>query len=175
MKLQSQMRFGAILGALIAYSTSASAAFSAGNSIEAVYLFPNSTTLFSGPAIVSGPSDFLPNYAGWLDVVYTDTSILIQLTRDGGPNHTPFDGVKFTDLTGNLHFENYSVDPSLTTITDFTLTKELNVLLVNFTETTGHIQQTLRLAASPVPVPTSVVMLGSSLGVLGLARRRRRS
>ena len=147
------MSTAAALTAVLAYSSSVTAAFSSGNSIQAEYFFPNLSTPFVAGVTTSGPTDFVANYATWLDITYTDSSISLRLTRDGGPNHTEFDGVRFTDLIGNLNIGNYHVNASGTTVSGFTLANGPNTLTLNFAETFGQRDQTLLLDSSPVPIP----------------------
>ena len=175
MKSKTRAPLGFALSLALAYSASAHAAFSPGNSIEAAYFFPDLSTPFVAGVTTDGPTDFIANYATWLDITYTDNSISIRLTRDGGPNHTSFDGVRFTDLVGNLHFENYNINAAETSISGFTLAKGNNSLTLNFADTSGSANQRLVLESSPVPLPAGMWLLTPALVGLAALRRKAKS
>ena len=152
---------------------SANAALSIGKTIETTYLFPTESSIFAGPSLISGPASFLSGFAGVLDISFTDTSISVQLTRDGGPNNVVIDGVRFVDIGGHLGFENFAVDPAATTVPIFGFSKTPNTLFINFAGIKVFQGQTITLNTSPVPIPAAFWLLGSAFGVTGLARRRK--
>ena len=152
---------------------SANAALSIGNTIETTYLFPTESSFFAGPSLISGPTSSLSNFAGALDISFTDSSISVQLTRDGGPNNVAIDGVRFVDIGGDLGFENFAVDLGETTVPIFGFSKTPNTLFINFAGIQVFQGQTITLNTSAVPIPATFWLLSSAFCVAGLARRRR--
>ena len=81
---------------LVALIAPASATLLTGQTIQATYLFPNTGMVFAGPTnAVVGAGIELASFAGLANVDFSDTNILITLTRDAQVNNVTFDGFRF--------------------------------------------------------------------------------
>jgi len=82
---------------LVALGLPANASLLNGQTVQSFYLFPNTSAIFFGPTnAVVGPGVELPSFADLANVDFSDTNILITLTRNAGVNNVAFDGFSFS-------------------------------------------------------------------------------
>lgn len=149
-----------------------------GDTIQTTYLYPNTSTIYSGPVnSVVGPGLELTNFAGVVNIDFSDTNILITLTRNAGINNVAFDGLRFFDVNGAIpSFTSVTLDPSTNYagMTQSRVTFDANTIFVNVEDLPGLKGQTISLdisAASSAPEPEGFALLGLGLAALALRRR----
>jgi hypothetical protein len=168
------------LGALlVAAALPAQATFSAGNAVEVTYLYPNLSTVYpgAGPVLVSGPSDSLSNFAGILNIQFTDSTIRLTLTTNAGINGVAFDGLRFVDVNNNLSFAGLLLDTAATNYAQFNasrITHQGQTIFINLVDLPGQAGQQILLSATPVPEPGIWALMVGGLAMLGAAARCQR-
>jgi len=170
-----------ILVAAGAVLSPARASLLTGQTIRVTYLFPNTSTIFAGPADVVGPAGSLSNFANFVNLSFSDTNILITTTRNAQVNNVAFDGLEFLDVNGNIpNFTNVTLDAA-TNYAGFTssrvTTSGTNTIFVNVENLAGLSGQIISLDMGPVttgaPEPASLVLAGAALcGILSKLLRR---
>lgn len=171
-------------------SSAASAAELVG-SINAEYLFPNSSTVLSSSVLTVGTVLNCPGGGGVCQTFVTPTTILanassITLSQSAGSSYTPslFNGVRFSGLTFNngSFLNGFSLEtdlPGLTTANiSFTGSSiEYNAAGLSFTEAPYFIRlglQTSTAGAVPEPATWAMMLLGFGFvgGAMRAAKRR---
>lgn len=168
----------ALSALLVAAALPAQATFSAGNAVEVTYLYPNLATVYpgAGPVIVSSPSDSLSNFAGILNIQFTDSSIRMTLTTHAGINGVAFDGLRLVDVNNTLSFAGFALDTAATNYAQFNdsrITRQGSTIFINLVDLPGKAGQQILLSAAPVPEPGSWALMLGGLALLGGAVRRR--
>jgi hypothetical protein len=174
----------AVLQALLALSfvsamlTPARANLLTGQTVRVTYLFPDTSTIYAGPADVVGPAGGLSNFAGFVNLALSDTNILITADRNAQVNNVAFDGLEFLDLNGNIpNFTNVTLD-NATNYAGFTssrITVGVDTIFVNVADLPGLQGQVISLdiGSTAVPEPSSWIPAGIPLIALLLARFRK--
>jgi hypothetical protein len=171
----------ALAAVLAAGAMPAQATFSTGNAVELTYLYPNLNTAYpgAGPITIAGPADSVSNFAGILNIHFTDTSILMTLTVNAGINPVAFDGLRFTDIHKTLSFSGLALDVGATNYAEFDASRishQGDSIFINLVGLHGLTGQRILLSASPVPEPGNWALMFGGLALLGgVARRRRRT
>jgi len=96
---------GTIRSALIqvALAGALQASVLAGNTVQTTYEFPSLGTNYAGPVnSVVGAGLELSNFAGFVNIDFSDTNITITTTRNAGINAVAFDGLHFFDVFGGI-------------------------------------------------------------------------
>jgi hypothetical protein len=150
-----------------------------GQTVRVAYLYPDTGTTLSGPTDVVGPVGTLSNFAGFVDLAFSDTNILITADRNAGINAVAFDGLEFVDLNGNIpNFTNVTVDGA-TNYAGFDssrVTVAADTIFVNVAGLPGLEGQNISLdigESATVPEPDSLILIGSVLLTLFVASRRK--
>lgn len=150
-----------------------------GQTLRVAYLYPDTVTTYAGPTDVVGPAGTLSNFAGFVDLAFSDTNILITADRNAGINHVSFDGLEFVDLNGNIpNFTNVTVDGA-TNYAGFDSSRvsvAAHTIFVNVAALPGLQGQIISLdigAPAAVPEPNSLILIGSVLLILFVASRRK--
>jgi hypothetical protein len=171
----------ALAAVLAAGAMPAQATLSAGNAIELTYLYPNLNTVYpgAGPITIAGSVDSVSNFAGILNIHFTDTSILMTLTVNAGINGVAFDGLRFTDVNKTLSFSGLALDVAATNYAQFDASRisyQGDSIFINLVDVPGQAGQRILLSASPVPEPGQWALMFGGLALLGgLAHGRRRA
>jgi hypothetical protein len=169
----------------VALAIPASASLLTGQTVQSTYLFPNTSTIFSGPtnSVVAGGVE-LVSFAGLANVDFSDMNILITLTRDAGVNNVAFDGFSFFDVNGTIPAITSVSLNGATNYAGFTgsrITFDADHVFVNVANLPGLNGQEISIdlnAAAAVPEPGTLSMMVAGMMVAGLAvigrlRRRR--
>jgi hypothetical protein len=174
----------AVLQALLALSfvsamlSPARANLLTGQTVRVTYLFPDTNTIYAGPADVVGPAGGLSNFASFVDLALSDTNILITADRNAQVNNVAFDGLEFLDLNGNIpNFTNVTLDTA-TNYAGFTssrITVGVSTIFVNVADLPGLQGQVISLdiGSAAVPEPSSWILAGIPLIAVLLARLRK--
>ena len=150
-----------------------SAALLDGQTVQTTYLFPTTSTVFSGPVnSVVGPGVELPNFAGLANIDISDTNVTITLTRNANVNTVAFDGIRFTDVNGTIpQFTNVILNPA-TNYAGFDVSRitfSTTDIFVNLANLPGLSGQLISIdfegGTSSVPEPgtAGLILLGTSV------------
>ena len=168
------MRISVLAVLMSALAVPAGATLLNGLTVNTTYLFPSTAQIFAGPVNSTvGPGTELINFAGFVNIDFSDTNILITTTRGGGPNLVAFDGLRFM-FAAIPAFGSVTLDPS-TTYTGFTASRLSSVgstIFVNVASPTGAglLGQTISIDLAPsssVPEPGSFALIAGALALLG--------
>ena len=162
-------------GLALALTAPAKAALSTGNAIEVTYLYPDTSTVYpgAGPTTVTGTQS-LADFAGILNISFSDASITMTLTTNAGINPVDFDGLRFTDVNNTLNFGALALNTAATNYAEFSSTRishQGQSLFVNLVGLPGLAGQSI--VSSAVPEPETYVMLLAGLGLIAAFVRRR--
>jgi hypothetical protein len=160
-----------------AWTMPASAALLSGQTVQSTYLFPNTATVLFGPTnAVVGAGVELSGFAGFANIDFSDTNILITTIRDAGVNNVAFDGFRFFDVNGLIpDITSVTLNPA-TNYAGFTssrLTFDANNVFVNVANLPGLNGQKISIdlnTSASVPEPGTFAMIAAALAVA--ARRR---
>ena len=163
-----------ILAALFSALVAPAHASLIGETIQTQYLFPNTSTIFSGPiSTVVAPGSELLNFASFATIEFSATNILIVLTRNAQLNNVAFDGLEFSDV--NPAFQGVTLDPA-TNYAGFTssrISSDAKTIFVNLEDLPGLTGQRISIdvGASAVPEPGYSFVLATVLFALLMAAR----
>ena len=150
----------------------------AGQTVQTTYLFPDKSTVLAGPVnSLVGAGVELSNFAGFVNIDFSDTNILITTTRNAFVNNVAFDGLRFTDINGTIP----AVTVSLNAATNYAgfdssrISLGSNTLFVNVANLAGLQGQIISLdltLATSVPEPAGFALSALAVGLLLLFRIR---
>ncbi len=152
-----------------------------GATVQVAYLYPNTGSVYAGPSnVVVGVGTELANFASFVDIDLSDTSILITTRRGYPGNAVPFDGLRFTDILSAIPGWTAALNVGGTTyfgLLPAAVTYDANNVWVNLIVPAGggNAGDTIRIDLAPVsvPEPASLVLLTMG-GLAAIARQRRR-
>ncbi len=124
-----------------------------------------------------GPGVELLNFAGYLDIDFSATNILMTTTRGGGPNAVPFDGLRFFDVLSTMPaITGVTLNPSSTYagLTQAGVSFDADNIRVNLAGLTAQRGQTISLDIAQVPEPATYGLVGLALAAAALYRKRAR-
>ena len=155
-----------------------------GLSVKVEWLFPDSSTVIGSQDVTVGPGveiscpgagSFCAAWAA--EIVQYDfgsNSISFVAPNSTGHAFATFNGFRFSGLGAGGPWSSVSLITDITGLTDSNIEFDGSTLLLNVqglhVPTQGG--YTLTLNASPVPLPASIVLLGTALGGLGYMRKR---
>lgn len=147
-----------------------------GQTVQTTYLFPDTATVFSGPTnAVVAPGVELSNFAGFVNIDFSDTNVLITTTRNAFVNNVSFDGLRFTDINGTIPGVVVTINAA-TNYAGFDASRVSlsgNSLFVNLANLPGLQGQVISLDITAVPEPSDLALVPLAVGVLCLWRVRR--
>ena len=175
---------------LISLSSPVRATLLDGQTVATTYFrgtAPDTTSQIGPVKSVVGPGGELTNFAGYLDIDFSDTNILITATADANPLGY-FEEIRFFDVNGTIPtIAGVTLDPA----TNFTglnasdIIFNADTITVNLTTLAGLQGQIISLdlngGAPPVGGPTGVpepwpaALFGLGIGLLSLRLVRRPS
>src|SRR5262245_8010502 len=92
------------VGILLALLAPAEAVLLTDQTVQTTYLFPDTSTIYAGPtdSIVGVGVELAANFAGFANIDFSDTNILITANREAQINAVAFDGLEFADVNGTI-------------------------------------------------------------------------
>lgn len=158
----------------------AEASFLSGQTIQTTYLFPNTSTIFSGPVnSVVGPGIELANFAGLFTTDFSDNTILLTATRNANINSVPFDGVEFADVNGTISPFTSVALGAATTYSGLNASRisfDADHIFLNIVGLPGLRGQVIELdlnSTSQVPEPGTLFLSAAGLALFLVYRSRR--
>ena len=163
--------------ALTAMTGSSQAAL-LGSTVDVDFYFPDSSSLYcsSGSAVVGAGVEYAAGCSGFspVSIDITDTQVIVGHSNTGGFASGSFNGFVMSILSGPL-ISSLTYNALLSTLgstgTSFTGTS----MSFNFaSQGFGTAVFDIGTGTSAVPVPAALPLLGSALGLMALAGRRKR-
>ena len=176
---------GFILAALlqVAVAGALHASVLAGNTIQTSYEFPNIGTNYAGPVnSVVGAGLELTNFAGFVNIDFSDTNITVTTIRNAGINAVAFDGLHFFDVFGAIpSFTSVTLNAATNYggLTSSNISFDANNIYVNVANLPGLSGQVISLDVSAnstpgVPEPATWGLVGLAIAGAGLLQTRRK-
>jgi hypothetical protein len=145
-----------------------------GETITTTYLYPDTSTTYAGPVSTTVPlgGTTISDFAGFADINFSSSNILITTDRNGGPNPVSFDGFEFYDPDGIFGSVTLDLSSTYAGLTASDVTFSSDYIFVNVANLTGLEGQTILLDINATPEPPTVLLMATGL-LLSLAVRRK--